>query len=529
MNNDGLKSAVIGLLLIVGTLACAADEAYRTFKSTDGKEITARIVEYDANACKVKLKSKGSGAGWIPISSLSSEDQAYVSEWYSKWACFLSDDLFRIKLTGEDSGWGKGIGPLVEERHSRFVMKLSNCGNADLDNIRIVCCEIWDKDGATTYSHSNLKTTKVCAGDAVDEEKTMFSDRNKTRKTIDSLIGVRMRLYWTSPDGREFMREISSPMDLSDEKYPWKDMKDDRVKPVVNLTPEEWRARFLSDDLFEVKLIEEDDGWQEDLGVQEQRYTGYVIKLSNHGDADLDNIRIVCCEIREKNGATTYAHSNLETTGVFAKERVEEGKVLRSFRNRTRKILDSVIGVRMRLYWTSPDGREFMREISSPEDLSNEKYPWKDPEKEKQEGPVNGKTELLPIIASISDVSTEEREHTAGKRTYKAQTFEYAYSIGPCKSLRTISFFEFKNRRGKITFMSSEWYQSKGPSQQTRGWSVLYVDAEEHGLKDVELNAYWIQIYAVDESGESHLVAEAHDGCSSLEELKKRNDPPVGV
>lgn len=531
MKNHSLKSALIGLLLIVAPFVWAADEEYRIFKSTDGREISASILGCDTDAGKVLLKIEGRKRGWVPFSALSPEDQAYVRKWYGPRACFLSDGLFNIKLTEEDGEWKQHMG-VQEERFTRYVLKLNNRGDLDLDDIEIVCCEIREKNGGTSYSHYNLSTTMVAAGDRVEEEKEVRSSRNEKRHTHNSVVGTRMRLYWTPDDGRELMREVFMPKNLSDERYPWKDPVGRREKLVVDLTPKEWKTLFFSQDLFSVKLTEEDYGWEKYMGIAEARYTRLVIELSNRGSADLDTIRIVCCEIREENGAATYSHSDLETTQVRAGEKEEEGKVLFSRRNRKRNTINTVIGVRVRLYWTSPDGSEFMREVYSPKGLSNEKYPWKDPKKEleKQEDQVAGRAKSLPIAASISNVSTEETKHTTKKRgTYQAQTFEYTYSIGPCKSYRIKSYFEFKDHRDKVTFMSSQSNHSSGSSKPATVRSVLNIDAREHGLKNIKLNAYWIEIYAIDESGDSHLVAEAHDGCTSLEQLKERNDPPIGV
>lgn len=527
MVSHRLNKSMIGILLAVGSLALAGSEEYRIFKSSNGREITASIIGYDTDARGVELDLKGGKRGMIPLSSLSPEDQAYVREWYMNRACFLSDDLFRIKLTEDDDGWKEHLGT-QEERFTDFIIRLHNRGETDLDNIRIVCCEIRDKDGARTYSHYNLETTIVLAGEKAEETKILRSFRNEPRRILDSVIGVRIRLYWTSPDGSEIMREISAPKGLSADNYPWRDPDNSLASENPVHIDEPYRqAHFLSNDLFEIKLTEDDGRWEDYLGTVDARYTRLVFGLFNHGDADLNNIRVVCCEIRDKDGDTTYSHSNLETTKVRAGDWVEEAKVLFSRRNKPRKTINSVIGVRMRVYWTTPEGRELMREISAPKDLSADKYPWKNPEPER---PNEGQTESLPTTASISDVCTKEKEHTTKKRgTYKAQTFEHTYTISTCKSYRIKSYIEFKDHRDKVTFLSSQSYHSKGPSKQATIRTVLHIDAEEHGLNDAELNAYWIQIYATDESGESHLVTEAHDGCSSLEELTERNDPPIGV
>ena len=256
MNKENLKRWIVGAMLIAGSLAGAADDEYRVFRSSGGNEIRASILDYDAVGGKVRLKVEGGQRGWVPLASLSSDDQTYAREWYGR-VRFLSDDLFRIKTDEEDDGWQQHLG-VQEQRFTRYVLTLRNRGNADLNGLRIVCCEIREKDGGVSSTHYDLETTSVPAGETVEEVKRLRSFRNEPRHILDSVVGLRLRLYWTSEDGRELMREVSIPEKLSEEKYPWKDPVGERAKPVVDLTPRELTEQ-------DVKALAERyvDAWEE--------------------------------------------------------------------------------------------------------------------------------------------------------------------------------------------------------------------------------------------------------------------------
>lgn len=75
-----MKNALTGLLLIVAPLV-GSEEEFRTFKSADGREISASILGCDANARKVMLKIKGGQRRWISFSALSQEDTRPSSLW----------------------------------------------------------------------------------------------------------------------------------------------------------------------------------------------------------------------------------------------------------------------------------------------------------------------------------------------------------------------------------------------------------------------------------------------------------------
>ncbi len=69
-------------------------------------------------------------------------------------------------------------------------------------------------------------------------------------------------------------------------------------------------------------------------------------------------------------------------------------------------------------------------------------------EKRKQEEKHEPERTSQKISGRISDVGSKKATNTTKKRgTYKAQTFEYTYGIGPCKLVEIKSFFEFKNSR----------------------------------------------------------------------------------
>lgn len=82
-----LHIALLGLALLG---IAAAESGPRVFTNTDGKRISAELVESDGTM--VTLKIEGTRIARIPMASLSAEDQAYVAKW-------VEDRLPPLKVT----------------------------------------------------------------------------------------------------------------------------------------------------------------------------------------------------------------------------------------------------------------------------------------------------------------------------------------------------------------------------------------------------------------------------------------------
>ena len=57
---------------------------YRPFTNHTGKTIVAKVIAVDTDSGKVQLELKNRKKAWVEISTLSSEDQAYVKQWKQK-------------------------------------------------------------------------------------------------------------------------------------------------------------------------------------------------------------------------------------------------------------------------------------------------------------------------------------------------------------------------------------------------------------------------------------------------------------
>jgi len=220
-----MKKVIIGLALCASSFVWAADGDYRIFKNSDGQEIKARILEYNASASKVHLELKNGKKGWMPLSSISSEDQAYVSAW-SERSRFLSDEMLGIEVTEEDSGWQHDGDSQRDRkvRQTQYFVSLSNRGDADLNNIRISYCLYREKIGGMGVDHYDLGIMKVLAGESVTEKgrSRHGSFKVSSEGFINNVVGARFRLHWKAPDGSELIREVCLPENLSEKNHPWK-------------------------------------------------------------------------------------------------------------------------------------------------------------------------------------------------------------------------------------------------------------------------------------------------------------------
>jgi hypothetical protein len=116
----------------------AFGEDYRVFKSSDGREIVARIIEHDADAGKVHLELKNGKKGWMPLDLISAEDQAYAHQWCERNR-FLDPTQLSIEVSVKDSGWkhdyySGGEQDLGDDRDMRYrwtqyFVALSNHGD----------------------------------------------------------------------------------------------------------------------------------------------------------------------------------------------------------------------------------------------------------------------------------------------------------------------------------------------------------------------------------------------------------------
>ena len=89
------KTLLLTLCLVICAFAARAD--YRDFTDTQGREIKAELIRYDAIKKKVTIKRKGKGNATVPISLFSEDDQKYIVAW-DEGQEFLSDRKLKIKF-----------------------------------------------------------------------------------------------------------------------------------------------------------------------------------------------------------------------------------------------------------------------------------------------------------------------------------------------------------------------------------------------------------------------------------------------
>ncbi len=73
-----MKKIFLGLVVALALVGMAEPSEYRNFKNQEGKDIYARVVQYDAKGERVQLELKNHKKAWVELSALSESDQTYV-------------------------------------------------------------------------------------------------------------------------------------------------------------------------------------------------------------------------------------------------------------------------------------------------------------------------------------------------------------------------------------------------------------------------------------------------------------------
>ena len=73
-----MKKIILGLVVALALAGLAEPSEYRNFKNQEGKDIYARVVQYDAKGERVQLELKNHKKAWVELSALSEANQTYV-------------------------------------------------------------------------------------------------------------------------------------------------------------------------------------------------------------------------------------------------------------------------------------------------------------------------------------------------------------------------------------------------------------------------------------------------------------------
>lgn len=73
-----MEKIILAVVVVFVLAGITESSEYRNFKNQEGKEVCARIVQYDAKGERVQLELKNHNKAWIELSTLSEADQTYI-------------------------------------------------------------------------------------------------------------------------------------------------------------------------------------------------------------------------------------------------------------------------------------------------------------------------------------------------------------------------------------------------------------------------------------------------------------------
>jgi hypothetical protein len=231
-----------------------ADE-YRTFTAPDGKTVNAQIIAVRNG--QVELKRENGRLVKVSPTVFIEEDQQYIREW-SDLQGFMSDAMLRtdcaekILETWKDEVWkdvpyenGVTENELMKEikyKRIAYNITLENRGSEPLENVRMEYViyyeqsqEGWETpvvkqmtfsgkssiDPVPVRKKTEITTESVVVYQDYIDQKNWVSGRIRTGGE-GQVHGIRIRLFMTTDEGKEFMREMAFPDSLSEVDFPWK-------------------------------------------------------------------------------------------------------------------------------------------------------------------------------------------------------------------------------------------------------------------------------------------------------------------
>ncbi len=216
-------------------------EPFRSFTSTDGKTVRARVINYDNSSDKVKLEKEGGGSFSVPVSAFSVDDQIIIRNWELVKG-FLSENGMKVSFKRTDlrkqESDTEGDSVHVIHQWLNYTITIENNTGRTLNNIRIETCPHFSLTNTDQHDPESI-VRYVARGEGMEEfpidsippRKTieistkefgeesisggiLVNGKECSQKSIVS--GIWIRLFLKLPDGNEVMREIKDPTSIWD-------------------------------------------------------------------------------------------------------------------------------------------------------------------------------------------------------------------------------------------------------------------------------------------------------------------------
>jgi len=144
------------IILAALCTALAGAAEMRTFTSADGsKTLQAKVLDVSAAKQTARILRSGGTTMTIPLKALSTNDQAYLKEWYQS---SMAGRRLAIRVNDEEvkTGESKANNGRVTAYDSRFKLNVRNNGDSAFENIEVKYCIFYTIDGVDGAKNQEL-------------------------------------------------------------------------------------------------------------------------------------------------------------------------------------------------------------------------------------------------------------------------------------------------------------------------------------------------------------------------------------
>lgn len=140
-----MKTLLLVLILTGLTIANVvhADEVsvFHTFTDTQGRTITAQIIDIDFMARTILLQREDGVEAWIGVDELTDEDYGYIEAWHASYA-LLSSASFQISVQQHETATStvRNDDTITHTTPHSAEITLQNLSEEAIDNLRIEYC-----------------------------------------------------------------------------------------------------------------------------------------------------------------------------------------------------------------------------------------------------------------------------------------------------------------------------------------------------------------------------------------------------
>lgn len=217
---------LFALVLITAHAHAKTFEEYHTFTDASGRQINAKVLDYDPESGSLKLLLQNGKRGTISTDQLSADNYTYLDRWQELKPYFSNKYLeIGVSLTSGKWAHSGSSNKDHEKKSNEFEISLINHGNTTLTNLYVEYCTYRNKkDRPHKKKYLTQNTASIEIGD-LDSGREFDATRRASsyRKSdfLNEVVGARFRFKAPMPFGTILVREICVPGPLPLDIYPW--------------------------------------------------------------------------------------------------------------------------------------------------------------------------------------------------------------------------------------------------------------------------------------------------------------------